>query len=110
MRGVLKRLAPVLLLLASVASSQGGGPSVLSAGPGNDSGGFRSFQIRFSAPMVALGEPRARGPFDVDCPVAGSGRWSDQQSYSYEFAAPLPGGSRCTLTLRSGLEIGRAHV
>nr|WP_047167447.1 MG2 domain-containing protein [Sphingomonas sp. Y57] len=103
MRGVLKRLAPVLLLLASVASSQGGGPSVLSANPGNDLGGIRSFQIRFSAPMVALGEPRARGPFDVNCPVAGSGRWSDQQSYSYEFATALPGGSRCTLTLRPGL-------
>lgn len=104
MRGVMKRLAPVLLLLGSVASSQGGGPTVLSATPGSETGGFRSFNIRFSAPMVPLGEPRARGPFDVDCPVAGTGRWSDQQSYSYEFAAALPGGSRCTLTLRTDLE------
>ncbi|MES2498059.1 MAG: MG2 domain-containing protein [Pseudomonadota bacterium] len=103
MRGVLKRLAPVLLLLASVASSQGGGPSVLSANAGSESGGLRSFHIRFSTPMVPLGEPRARGPFDIECPIAGSGRWSDQQSYSYELASPLPGGSRCTFTLRDGL-------
>jgi len=104
MRAMIKRLAPVVLLFASVASSQNGGPSVLSAAPGEGSGGIRSFQIRFSAPMVPLGEPRASGPFDVNCPVAGSGRWSDQQSYSYEFARPLPGGSRCTLTLRTGLK------
>lgn len=103
MRGMIKRLAPVFLLFASVASSQSGGPSVLSAAPGEGGGGIRSFQIRFSAPMVPLGEPRARGPFDIDCPVAGSGRWSDQQSYSYEFVQPLPGGSRCTLALRTGL-------
>jgi len=103
MRGVIKRLAPVLLLFASVASSQGGGPTVLSATPGSESGGIGSFQIRFSTPMVPLGEPRARGPFDIACPVAGSGRWSDQQSYSYEFARPLPGGTRCTLTLRADL-------
>jgi uncharacterized protein YfaS (alpha-2-macroglobulin family) len=102
MRGLLTRLAPLLLLLASVASSQGSGPSVVTAGlsAGTTNSGF---QIRFSAPMVALGDPRARGPFDISCPVPGSGRWSGQQSYVYEFAKPLPGGLRCLLTLRSDL-------
>ncbi|MFD2500711.1 hypothetical protein ACFSTI_20110 [Rhizorhabdus histidinilytica] len=73
-------------------------------------GGARQRRRRFpQLPDPFLGadgsarRTRARGPFDINCPVAGSGRWSDQQSYSYEFAAPLPGGSRCTLTLRSGL-------
>lgn len=103
MRGLLLRLAPALLLLGSVASSQGGGPQVVSATSSDRANAIRSFTIRFSAPMVPLGEPRAKGPFDVTCPVAGVGRWSDQQSYDYQFARPLPGGVRCTLTLRAGL-------
>ncbi|MCZ4342280.1 MG2 domain-containing protein [Sphingomonadaceae bacterium G21617-S1] len=103
MRGLLLRLAPVLMMLGSVASSQGGGPQVVSAASGGGGHAIRSFAIRFSAPMVPLGDPRARGPFDIACPVAGVGRWSDQQSYEYMFGEPLPGGVRCTLTLRAGL-------
>ncbi|ATE64628.1 alpha-2-macroglobulin family protein [Rhizorhabdus dicambivorans] len=104
MRGLLLRLAPVLLMLGSVASSQGGGPTIVSAAPGGSANAIRNFTIRFSAPMVPLGEPRARGPFDIACPVAGVGRWTDQQGYDYEFSEPLPGGVRCTLTLRAGLK------
>ena len=68
MRGLLLRLAPVLLMFGSVASSQGGGPQVVSAASGGGHA-IRSFAIRFSAPMVPLGDPRARGPFDIACPV-----------------------------------------
>ncbi len=103
MRRWLARLAPVFLVVASVASSQGSGPTVLDAAPGSDGGGLRSFTIRFSSAMVAVGEPRAQGPFDIDCPAAGAGRWSDQQTYVYELAKPLPGGQRCRFTLRSDL-------
>jgi uncharacterized protein YfaS (alpha-2-macroglobulin family) len=103
MRGLLIRLAPLLLLLGSVASSQSGGPRVLNAGPSSGSAAVTSFVVRFSAPMVALGEPRARGPFDVACATGGSGRWVDQANYVYEFVKALPGGSRCILTLRADL-------
>ena len=48
----------------------------------------------------AAGRSRARRPpFAVECPVAGEGRWVDQQTWVYEFASPLPGGTTCNFTL-----------
>src|SRR5262249_40137771 len=57
----------------------------------------------FSAPVVALGDPRAPAPFDIECPVTGSGRWLDPRTWAYDFARDLPGGVRCTFRMRAGL-------
>ena len=57
---------------------------------------------RFSAPVVALGDNEAESPFEVDCP-AGSGRWLSPWLWVYDFKEPLPGGIRCSFTLREGL-------
>src|SRR5262245_47555739 len=53
--------------------------------------------------MVALGDPRLRAPFDVECPETGSGRWVDTRTWVYDFARDLPGGIVCTFTPRPGL-------
>jgi alpha-2-macroglobulin len=37
----------------------------------------RQVTARFSAPMVALGDPRLDDPFAIDCAQAGKGRWAD---------------------------------
>jgi alpha-2-macroglobulin len=63
----------------------------------------RQATARFSAPMVALGDPRLRAPFDVECPETGSGRWVDTRTWVYDFARDLPGGIVCTFTPRPGL-------
>ncbi len=63
----------------------------------------RQASARFSAPMVALGDPRARAPFDVACGAAGTGRWVDPRTWVYDFGRELPAGIACTFTLRSGL-------
>ena len=77
------------------------------ATPGIADGAIERFTARFSEAMVPLGDPRAAGPFEVQCPVGGEGRWADQQTYVYEFANPLPGGTTCAFNLRSGLKSQR---
>jgi len=80
----------LLLLFGSVARRRVAGP-VSSTRAEQRSGGSRSFTIRFSAPMVALGEPRARGPFDIALPDGrGAADGSTRTNYVYEFAMALP--------------------
>ena len=74
------------------------------ATPGVGDGSIERFTVRFDQPMVALGDPRAVSPFDVDCPVTGAGRWADQQTFVYDFATPLPGGTKCTFTTKAGVK------
>lgn len=63
----------------------------------------RQAAARFSSPMVALGDPRLADPFEVSCGVTGQGRWADARNWVYDFDHDLPGGLRCSFTLRPGL-------
>ncbi|MBT5413618.1 MAG: hypothetical protein HOK81_03355, partial [Rhodospirillaceae bacterium] len=63
----------------------------------------RQVAVRFSAPMVALGDPRLADPFTVDCLVSGRGRWADTRNWVYDFDHDLPGGMRCGFALSAGL-------
>ena len=56
----------------------------------------------FSEPMVPFGDPDPEPPFEIDC-LAGSGRWVSPWVWVYDFEEPLPGGIRCSFTIRDGL-------
>jgi len=90
-------------VLGPVAASGDSAPQVVVATPGIASGAVERYTVRFSEPMVALGDPRAQGPWKVICPVNGTGRWVDPATFVHEFEKPLPGGLTCTFDLRSGL-------
>ncbi|AGH49604.1 alpha-2-macroglobulin domain-containing protein [Sphingomonas sp. MM-1] len=98
------RWAALLLVLAPVAASSDVAPQVVMARPGGAGGLIERFTMRFSEPMVPLGDPRAAAPFAVACPVPGKGRWVDQSIYVHEFDRALPGGLSCALSLRDGLK------
>jgi len=104
MRGLFLRLAAVALAFGPIAASGVNGPTVVMTSAGEGGGAVERFTIRFSEPMVALGDPRLPGPFDVACAVAGEGRWIDQQTFVHEFSRALPGGISCTLTLKPDLK------
>ena len=80
------RVALLALALAPIAAFGDNAPQVVVATPGVGDGAIERFTVRFNQPMVALGDPRAASPFDVECPVDGDGRWADQQTFVYEFA------------------------
>src|SRR5688572_6724359 len=60
----------------------------------------RQVVVRFSAPMVALGDPRLPDPFTINCAAPGKGRWADTRNWVYDFDADLPAGLRCQFTLK----------
>ncbi|QDX27599.1 alpha-2-macroglobulin [Sphingomonas suaedae] len=101
----LARVAAVLALaLAPIAAWGDSSPQVVLATPGMGDGAIERYTIRFNQAMVPLGDPRAASPIDVKCAVAGEGRWVDQQTYVWEFADPLPGGTTCQVELKSRLK------
>ncbi len=102
--GLKAKLAILALALAPIAAFGDATPRVTLATPGLGNGAIERFTIRFSQPMVALGDPRAKGPLDITCAVGGEGRWADQQTYVWEFATPLPGGTACEMKTRADLK------
>ena len=56
--------------------------------------------VRFSAAMVALGDPGRAAPFVVDCPVPGTGRWIDERHWVYDFEHDVPGAVMCRFAVR----------
>ena len=72
--------------------------------PQGDAKQVRQVTARFSAPMVALGDPRLPDPFDIQCAATGQGRWADERNWVLDFDADLPAGQRCRFTLRKDLK------
>lgn len=63
----------------------------------------RQATARFSAPMVALGDPRLADPFSVTCAHKGAGRWVDQRTWVYDFDNDVPAGEVCEFRLKDGV-------
>ncbi len=97
------RIALLALAIAPVAALGDSSPQVVLATPGIGDGSIERFTIRFSQAMVPLGDPRATAPATVECAVGGEGRWVDQQTWVWEFANGLPGGTTCKIVTRDGL-------
>ena len=57
------RMAMLALALAPVAALGDASPQVILATPGVGAGAIERFTLRFSQPMVPLGDPRAAAPF-----------------------------------------------
>ncbi len=98
------RWAVLALALAPVAAFGDNSPQVVLAQPGigGAAGAVERYTIRFSQPMVPLGDPRAPAPFTTAC--QGTGRWVDQQTWVFDFAAALSGDAKCSFDAAKGLK------
>lgn len=85
-----------------VAASGDAPPRVERVTPSGSAPGAAQIEVRFSAPMIALGDPRIADPASVRC-AAGQGRWVDARTWAYDFAQPLAGGLACRVRLRDDL-------
>ncbi len=100
-RGLIFVVAALLLSpLVAVGDTQ---PQLLSAVAGPD-GAIRQYTMKFSEAMVPLGDPRSTAPATLACPVPSEGHWVDAQTYVFAFPRALPGGLKCTVTLRQDLK------
>ena len=74
--------AGLIALAAPLIGRTDAPPQVIVATPGSAGGNggvIDRFTMRFSEPMVPLGDPRATSPIAMKCTVSGTGRWVDQQ-------------------------------
>jgi alpha-2-macroglobulin len=97
-------LVPMLAPCANPATPDGQTPRVESFSPEGYVRHIREVVVRFTAPMVALGDPRLTDPFTVSCGAPGKGRWADTRNWVYDFDEDLDAGLTCRFTLRPGLK------
>ncbi|MET0980763.1 MAG: MG2 domain-containing protein [Telluria sp.] len=91
-----------VMVLSLCAQRAHGQTAVESFSPEGEIKRVRQVTARFTAPMVAFGDPRGADPFVVDCKRPGRGRWIDGSTWSYDFEADLPGAVACRFTLAEG--------
>ncbi|MEO5330143.1 MAG: MG2 domain-containing protein, partial [Magnetococcus sp. THC-1_WYH] len=86
---------------ALTASSAHDTPGVEWANPQGVVKGVSQVTVRFTHPMVPLGDPRLEDPFVAQCPGQGKGRWADSRNWIYDFEHALPAGIRCRFTQKT---------
>ncbi len=97
-------LTVVVAESARAVSSTTAAPDAIQFVPQGSVKRVRQATARFPHVMVALGDPRAPSdPFTVDCGAAGTARWIDSRTWSYDFTQDLPAGLRCRFTLKDGV-------
>ena len=94
-----KRIFAIFALGAWYAGAE---PRIESFSPTGYAKDVVQVAVRFSEPMVALGD-QTSNPFAVGCDVPGNGRWIDERNWVYDFAYDVPGAERCRFTLRRGV-------
>ncbi len=101
------RLLSILALLvwsaSGLVSAAGDAPRVEQFTPTGTAKQVRQVAARFSATMVAFGDPRAPAPFEVDCAAPGTGHWIDARNWVYDLEREAPSGLRCRFALRAGI-------
>ncbi len=107
MRKWFARIAAVALAFGPIAASGDTSGTVVSATPGTDGSAIARFTLRFSEPMAPVGG--GSPPIAMTCPVGGAGRWTDPQTFVWEYSSPLPGGTTCKATLNKGLTTLAGH-
>ncbi|MBF0145315.1 MAG: DUF1311 domain-containing protein [Magnetococcales bacterium] len=63
----------------------------------------RQVTVRFTHPMVPMGDPRLDDPFIIQCPWKGKGRWADSRNWIFDFDRDLPAGILCSFALKKSL-------
>ncbi len=100
-----RKLLPLSLgfyLLISPLAFAAGDPQVGFFSPQGTVKTIRQVSVRFSEPMVPLGDPRSFiEPFEVICSEKGNGRWADGKNWVFDFEMDLPAGIRCEFRLKS---------
>ena len=94
-----------LCLFGNSPASAGQNPGVDLFSPQGAVKGVRQVNARFTDQMIPFGDPRSQTePFDIVCPVKGSSRWADGNSWIYDFDADLPAGIFCEFKIKPGLK------
>ena len=88
------------LLLAAQAQAL----QIVSFSPQGEVARVRQAVAKFDAAAVTFGDPKAPAPLAISCNDAaaskGTGRWTSEREWVFDFEADLPPGMRCTATVK----------
>lgn len=81
---------------------------ITSLSPQGEVARVRQVVAKFDAAAVRFGDPQAPAPLEVRCSDAqasqGSGRWTSEREWVFDFAQDLPPGLRCTVQAKPGFQ------
>lgn len=99
--------AAALLAVALPASAF----QIVSVSPQGEVAQVRQVVLKFDESAVAFGDPKAPAPVSLSCSDAqatqGTGRWTSDREWAFEFARDLPPGVSCTVQVKSGFKSPR---
>ncbi len=82
--------------------------TVVSFSPQGEVARIRQAVAKFDSAAVNFGDPKAPAPFTVNCSDTeagkGTGRWTSEREWVYDFQSDMPPGVRCTATVKSGFK------
>ena len=91
-----------LALAALVLAAQGAHAlQISSVTPQGEVAKARQVVAKFDRAAVDFGDPKAPSPFTVSCDDAqakGTGRWTSDKQWVFDFESDLPPGTRCTIS------------
>ncbi len=94
------------LLLASALPAQA--LQITSLSPQGDAARVRQVVAKFDEAAVNFGDPKAPAPLQLNCSDAqatqGTGRWTNEKEWVFDFSNDLPPGVRCAVQVRAGFE------
>ena len=81
---------------------------IASFSPQGEVARVRQMVVKFDAAAVRFGDPKAPAPLNLSCSDAaatqGTGRWTSEREWVFDFDNDLPPGVRCTATAKSGFK------
>ena len=98
----------IIMALSATAALQAQALQILSLSPQGEVAQIRQVVARFDNAAVNFGDPKAPAPLAVNCSDAqaarGTGRWTSDREWIFEFDKDLPPGTSCTVSPVSGLK------
>ncbi|RYY71200.1 MAG: alpha-2-macroglobulin, partial [Comamonadaceae bacterium] len=84
---------------------------VTSVTPQGEVARVRQIVAKFDTAAVAFGDPKAQAPLALSCSDAqatrGTGRWTSDRQWVFDFEEDLPPGIRCSLATKQGFASGQ---
>lgn len=98
----MKRFITTLALASSALSAQA--LQITSFSPQSEVSQVRQIVVKMDAAAVTFGDPKAPAPVMLNCSdtlaAKGTGRWTSEREWVFDFEESLPPGVRCTATLK----------
>ena len=87
---------------------------ITSLSPQGEVARIRQVAVKFDEAAVSFGDPKVAAPVTLSCSDAqagkGTGRWTTEREWVFDFEADLPPGIACTVQVRQGLKSAKGPV